>query len=59
MEEELFMVMDDTNNLYDFDELPDVPPELTARARAKVEKTYADIHRKREQESLQSKEAIA
>ncbi|WP_080802014.1 hypothetical protein [Arabiibacter massiliensis] len=47
MEEKLYMVMDDTNNIYDFDEIPDVPPELEARAYRNAEKAYQEAKRKR------------
>lgn len=38
MEEREYMVMDDTNNIYDWDEIPEISPELEERARRPPEK---------------------
>lgn len=55
MEENEYMVMDDTNNIYDWDEIPEISPELEEKARLAGEKAYWEAKRKRiEREAAQS-----
>lgn len=56
--EKLYMVMDDTNNIYDFDEIPEISPELEERARIAGEKAYWEAkHRRLEKEAAEAREA--
>lgn len=57
MEENEYMIMDDTNNIYDWDEIPEISPELEIESRAETRRMFSEAKRKRiESEAAQSYE---
>lgn len=57
MEEKEYLIMDDTNNIYDWDDIPEISPELEERVRLAGERAYREAKRKRvEREAAQSRE---
>lgn len=56
-EEKLYMVMDDRNNVYDFEDIPPVSPELEERARKNADRAYREAKLRRKLESEQKRQA--
>lgn len=55
MEEKEYLIMDDTNNIYDWDEIPEISSALEAELRAETRRVFSEAKRKRiECEAAQS-----
>lgn len=47
MEENLYMIMDDTNNIYESSVLPEIPPDLELKLQGRIEeilREFKEIH---------------